>query len=233
MPFVKYSMAQKAEAVALAAVLGLSAASDQLGIPEDSIASWARRAGKDPADRIEPASWERLADLALTKAERMVAEGKMSAAQLANLAGMAEQKAAARPKVETTEDPDADLLAAIRARYRTDADLAYAITEHVLRWSLHDAPPATEDEAPSPEAAEWLNAALLAILGRTADLEAMAERFADVERAYAARQKVIAARAVVLAQSGLAMHEAYAMAAELSDDHPMPSLEGLIVELPA
>jgi hypothetical protein len=103
MPFVRYSVAQKAEAVALAAVLGLSATADQLGIPEDTIASWMAKAGRRPADAIEAPSWKRVADLALTKAERMVAEGKLSVAQLLNVVAMSQKGAATEAKASPDE----------------------------------------------------------------------------------------------------------------------------------
>jgi transposase-like protein len=103
MPYVKHSQAFKSEAVALAAVLGLSAAADQLGIEEKTLASWMAKAGKRPADAIQPASWQRVADLALTKAERLVAEGKLSAAQLLNVVTMAQKGAQSETRNGTGE----------------------------------------------------------------------------------------------------------------------------------
>jgi hypothetical protein len=147
MPFVKHSLAARAEAVALAAVLGLSAAADQLGIDEKTLRSWMLKAGKDPADAIKPASWSRLADMALTKAERLVAEGKLSPAQLANLATMAEERAAKSDERRKSSEPAA-------------IDAAEAFWDWLLARQLDEPLPASVvDEASLNEYMDALNAA--------------------------------------------------------------------------
>lgn len=229
MPYVKHDLAFRAEAVALAAVIGLSAAAERLGIEERTLKSWMLKAGKDPADVIAPASWERLAGLALTKAERVIAEGKLSAAQLINAASMAEQRAAAKP---ATEAPTADerFLAWVDARYATPQERRLAVDCScflIIGSLLPSRTEHVEEREPTPAAGEAINARLRAYLESVTDLQAEYDRLLAIHEARRARERIIAARAVVLAQSGLAMHEAYAMAAELSDDHPMPEVPTL------
>lgn len=238
MPYKAYSLAAKADAVATAEVLGLSAASEQLGIPEETIKSWMLKAGRRPADTIESASWARFARLAMSKAERMVAEGKLSAAQLLNAATMAEQRAAAVAKEKGDErTPDDDLIAWIDEKYADPEQrrLARSVTTSVIVWTLRLGDPTPGPDVadePDPAAGEWVNDALRRVLEGTADLGAMAERFATARRQWDERERVIAKRAAVLAQSGMAYHSARDMAAELTDDYPPPDLAGLLLEMP-
>ncbi len=85
---------QRAEAVALAAAVGAEQAAQALGYDPRTVREWARRADVAPADMISVPDWASLATLAMSRAQRMVTEGKLSAVQLATIAGIATRNAA-------------------------------------------------------------------------------------------------------------------------------------------
>ena len=68
MPYRKYSPTERAEAVALAALVGAETASEQLGMDSRAIRRWSEAAGKKPADTITAPSWERVMETALARA---------------------------------------------------------------------------------------------------------------------------------------------------------------------
>lgn len=107
MPRVTYSPERKAEAVALAAVVGAEVAGQQLGIDHRTIRRWAEAAGSSVADTIDAPSWERLGALALARAEAMVATGKLTAIQLATMAGIAKRNAERPPSAGEPSAKDA------------------------------------------------------------------------------------------------------------------------------
>jgi hypothetical protein len=228
MPFVRYSKAQQAEAVALAVVLGLSAASDQLGIPEDTVSSWMRKAGKSPADAIDPPSWKRVADLALAKAERMVAEGKMSAAQLLNVVTMAQKGAASEARTKPSDsavtardafvesEPDAPVAILRELLRRANAEPDQPHRAAMLAWFSDD------PDTPAGDVLAWAQGQTEAIRATHGTLDAWDDWHAAVQ----ARDEVIGARAHVLSrEGGLRPFEAQAFAAEhLADDLPVPQI---------
>lgn len=225
MPFRKITPAEKAEAIALGAVLGADEAGAQLGIDPDSIRRWSKAAGRNPADTIEAPSWQRLGALALARAEKLVAEGKMSAVTLATVAGIAKRNQD-KPKPTEDEPPDAALFRWIDERYPSahERKLAREATEWAIVWKLRALGDVSGDDVtePDPEAAAALDRELIAILTGTVDLEDYCARHREYADVYAVRERVIGKRAEVLALSGMQMFEACAMAAEISDDHPLP-----------
>lgn len=221
MPYVAYSSGQKAEAVTLATVLGLSAASEQLGVPEATISSWMAKAGKNPADAIEPASWRRVADLALAKAYRLVAEGRLSPAQLLNITAMAE-KGAERSKATVSEDWSARFDRWCRDRY-SDADvrsLAADVPTRYLMVALRtaDIEPASDYTPPAPDSDDRSFAWACALVEGVPDLEAFHAEYDRWDAERRTREDAIAARARVLATSGMQYHAAVDMAREISAD---------------
>src|SRR5690242_6203278 len=81
--------AQKAEAIALATVIGAEAAAKQLGWYPRSVRKWTVAAGRAPADKITSSDWQALGDLARSQVASKLASGKMSAREAAIIAGIA------------------------------------------------------------------------------------------------------------------------------------------------
>ena len=91
MPFV-YSEARKAEAVALADVMGADEAGKRLGIDPRTIRGWAQQLGRRPeldvpADELEP-----VYRLALARVTTEITEGKIRGPQLATVLGIMRDK---------------------------------------------------------------------------------------------------------------------------------------------
>lgn len=93
MPYVRYTGPQKAEAVALARVVGAEIAADQLGIDPRSVLEWMRKAGEGPWDDAPPGGWRDLMSLALARTTAAVASGKLSPTVVATIAGIAARNA--------------------------------------------------------------------------------------------------------------------------------------------
>ena len=112
---VAYTPAQKAEAVALATVIGADAASAQLGMGAKAIRGWAERAGKSPSDVIETDQWRALMDVALARVTAQVASGTMRVRDIAVVAGIAARNVrepAIRPARATDAETAVDVLEA-------------------------------------------------------------------------------------------------------------------------
>lgn len=136
MPYRKHSPAKKAEAIALATVIGAEAAGERLGIYRGTIRRWMEAAGKAPADAIARTDWETLEQLALSKTIERVASGKASARETAIVAGIAnrnKRKPDAEPK-----DPNAWMSPADRERYGPhDPDLSH-LSDAELEDLIHE-----------------------------------------------------------------------------------------------
>lgn len=87
-----YTAAQKAEALALAEVLGSEGASDQLGIDVRTVRGWRAAAGYRPDLDPPKDQLEALYDLALSKVTEQVASGKIKGTQLMTVLGVARDK---------------------------------------------------------------------------------------------------------------------------------------------
>lgn len=129
MPYRKHSPTKKAEAIALATVIGAEAAGNQLGIDRNTIRRWMEAAGKAPADAIARTDWEALGQLALARTMDRIASGKASAVETATVAGIAERNKR-KPEPEPVEKgPGGEF------SHLSDAELARAIfdTELIVR----------------------------------------------------------------------------------------------------
>lgn len=135
MPKVAYSTAQKAEAVALATVIGSEAAGQQLGITPRAIRGWAERAGKTPADSVSTSSWQSLLDLAMARVGSALAGGTVRPKDAAVIAGIAARNIR-EPKPEEPRTPEQDaydaFVAELEARY-PDPDQEHLAVVALLR----------------------------------------------------------------------------------------------------
>src|SRR5262245_48411544 len=145
--------AQKAEAIALAIVVGAEAAAKQLGWDPRSIRKWCEAAGRAPADAITSPDWRTLGELARSQVASRLATGKVSARDAAVIAGIAtrnEQRPEPEPEPEATPEQQAwsaALEAALAAKYgpedareRADVMLDDVILQ-LMRWRIHEKPP--------------------------------------------------------------------------------------------
>jgi hypothetical protein len=127
-PHITYTLQQKAEAVALASVLGAEGASEQLGIDVRTVRSWAAKAGKGPELAVPTSAWQKLLDLAMARVGSALSTGNVRPKDAAVIAGIAQRNV--REPEEPPEPPTAveswgdDLEAALDAKYGDDADLA-------------------------------------------------------------------------------------------------------------
>lgn len=250
MPRVTYSEAQKREAVALARIVGADLASSQLGIGgKDTIRKWMAQAGAPSELQGSPAVWGRIQELALAKAEQLVATGRLSPIQLLTVAGIARRNESksepaaassvmardtfadwvtgeAAPMLRDDADLD-DLASGIRhlrheLLIRANAEDAAGMTEHrsaILAWF------SGRPEVEAGDVLEWAQAQVADIIATNGSLLGW-ERW---RQATEAREAAISARAAVLVQSGMRPHEATAMARDISDDLPIPPVR----EVPA
>lgn len=86
---VAYSSVQKAEAVALAAIVGVEAAAEQLGMQVRTLRGWANAAGQRPD--VDSDAWQKLHDLAMAKTMAAVASGKLRPRDVAVIAGISKR----------------------------------------------------------------------------------------------------------------------------------------------
>jgi len=98
-----YTTGQMSAAIVLATVVGAEAASKQTGIQARTIRKWCARAGRAPADGISRTDWAALGDLARTRVAAELASGKLSAVQMATIAGIAERnlREVPEPRIES------------------------------------------------------------------------------------------------------------------------------------
>lgn len=141
-----YTAAQKVEAIALAAVIGSKAAGKQLGIDWRTIRGWSGLAGSKPADAIEQATWQSLADLSIAKVQALVAAGKLRPVELATTAAIATRNASKEAKPLEVES-------SVAARDRFDDWIYEQVTDE--DWSrIHAELPFTDDDLRDDAAAE-------------------------------------------------------------------------------
>lgn len=119
--------AQKAEAVALAAVVGAETAAAQLGWDPRSVRKWAGQAGTAPADAIARTDWATLGDAMLAGVAADLASGKLTAVQKATIAGIAKRNAEKAP-------PASESAVAARERFLEWVAQAYTESEDVDAW---------------------------------------------------------------------------------------------------
>lgn len=100
-----YTEPQKLEAVALARTVGADIAADQLGIDVKTVRRWLAKAGDAPELGADPGTWRALMDLAIARAASAVAGGKLTAVQVATIAGIAARNAQRDPKPEPVREP--------------------------------------------------------------------------------------------------------------------------------
>jgi hypothetical protein len=84
-----YTLQQKAEAIALAAIVGSEAAAEQLGMDPRSVRKWASQAGRAPELSAKPDQWSRLHDLAMARVTSDLASGRMKPRDVAVVAAIA------------------------------------------------------------------------------------------------------------------------------------------------
>src|SRR6188472_3971409 len=87
----KHSPELRAEAIALARVMGAEAAGKQLGIDHRRIVVWAQETGQPLGLELPASTWEILRDLAVTKTTSLIASGKANAVTVATIAGIAQR----------------------------------------------------------------------------------------------------------------------------------------------
>lgn len=231
MPFRKWSDAQKAEAVALASVMGADSAADQLGMTADRIRQWAKQAGVDPADTIDAADWADVERVALARTMAMIVDPRAKPSQVATVAAIAKRNAD-KPRPEavdsaleareafldwlcerTTDEP---ALAAVPGELlrRANAEPGQPHRRALLAWFSDR----TESNAGEPIVAgdllEWAKA-------QVEDIGDLPTWHAKVQAAEH-RQRVIRDRRDALRLSGVTFQDAHAIAVELTTDFPDP-----------
>jgi hypothetical protein len=90
-PRIAYTLAQKQEAVALCRTMGAEAAAKALGMDPRTVRKWSEQAGDAPELAGNAGAWQRLFDLAHARVESMLSGGKLSATQVAVIAGIAQR----------------------------------------------------------------------------------------------------------------------------------------------
>lgn len=103
-----YTREQKAEAVALAHVMGYEPAANQLGIDPRTVLRWMRAAGKAPHLDAPAAGWQQLMELAQAKVAKALASGKVTPVQAATIAGIASRNAVREPNETPAPKAEAD-----------------------------------------------------------------------------------------------------------------------------
>lgn len=99
MPGKPYPPAKRAEAVALARVMGADAAAAELGMPDARpIRRWLAEAGDAPELQADPGTWRALLDVAMARTMAAVTSGRVSAATVATIAGIAARNVSRDPK---------------------------------------------------------------------------------------------------------------------------------------
>lgn len=87
----KYPLAIRAEAIALAAIVGVEPAAEAMGIDKRSVRTWTEQAGRAPELVAKPDEWKRLHDLAIAKVTSDLASGKMRPRDVAVVAAIAKR----------------------------------------------------------------------------------------------------------------------------------------------
>jgi len=125
---IGYTVHQKAEAVALAAIVGADQAGKTLGIQSRSIRRWGLLASTAPADALPAHDWKTLGALARARVAHDLASGKMTTVASATVAAIAQRNEIAAPppappptRVEQWGD---EVEAALDEKYGPDGDLA-------------------------------------------------------------------------------------------------------------
>lgn len=138
----KYSLETRAEAVALAAVAGVEAAADSMGIDRRTVRTWCEQAGHAPELVAEPDAWKRLHDLAIAKVTGDLASGKMRPRDMAVVAAIAKRnltKPAERPVAPTDVESWADQLEArLHLTYGNSRFEEIAIIALLVAWDGGD-----------------------------------------------------------------------------------------------
>lgn len=170
---IAYSLAQKAEAIALATVIGAEAAAERLHIDPRTVRKWAARAGRAPADAITPTDWAQLGDLARAQVASDLASGKVRTRDAAVIAGIASRNVR-DPKPEPEPPDEAEQLVDL---WLSEVDVLFPGQAGLALIALLDG--STEDDP------RWDDP--LAYLASLGDLEAWrhrrsAERHAAMER---------------------------------------------------
>src|SRR5262245_12254953 len=109
MPYKRHSSESKAEAVALAAIVGADAAAEQLGLGAPRIRAWSCAAGRTPADAIESADRKAPGELARAQVAKNLAAGKVRPKDAAVIAAIAQRNS---EKVKEPEPADPEKAAA-------------------------------------------------------------------------------------------------------------------------
>ena len=137
---IAYSAAQKAEAVALAVVIGAERASEELGPQAHTIRGWMARAGKAPADAIVSDEWSAIGARAMARAHRLLDTGKVNGTQALTMAAIALRNAstvkeAPPDSAATAHDAFADWLGGDELALDTDtsADAIGSLFTELMR----------------------------------------------------------------------------------------------------
>lgn len=105
MPKVVYTDTTKLEAVALARVVGIRAAAQQLEIDWRTVRDWVALAGDAPEFRGTAQEWESIRAVASSRVLNLVSTGKLTASQLAIVSGIAERNLRELAKLPQPEPP--------------------------------------------------------------------------------------------------------------------------------
>lgn len=160
---IAYTLQQKAEAVALATVVGAEAAADQLGMDVRTVRGWAAKAGKAPELAVQTSTWEKLLDLALARVGAALSSGKVRPKDAAVIAGIAQRNM--RDPEPTPEPPtEADewvgqLMAALEARYtehEVDCILDVLIRDDMRAFDQVDEETGLTDLTDIPSILAWV-----------------------------------------------------------------------------
>ena len=135
--------AQRQDAVALAAVVGIEAAASQLGWDRRTVRSWCEKAGKRPELDGSAAGWTQLLDLAQSQVATALASGKVRPKDAAVIAAIAErnlrQLVDREKRTPEPQEPWADRFDRwCDETYpsRRLAEIAKDLPTHVLRYEL-------------------------------------------------------------------------------------------------
>jgi hypothetical protein len=150
---IAYTAAQKAEAVALATVIGAEGAATELGMDVRTVRGWAGRAGKAPELAAPTGGWQNLLDLAMAKVASALAGNKVRPKDAAVIAGIASRNVRERPPEapQTEDDIARDAWTAELDRRYPDRNLAcLALMALIRRHDEHGCPMPENDREPEP-----------------------------------------------------------------------------------
>jgi hypothetical protein len=137
--------AQKREAVALAAIVGIEAAAEQLGWDRRTVRKWSEAAGHPPELDGTATGWRELLDLAQSQVATALASGKVRPKDVAVIAAIAERNL--RQLADRSDERETEPQETWADRFdrwcdetypsRHPAEIAKDVPSHVIGYVLH------------------------------------------------------------------------------------------------